>query len=132
MQSSSSSSSSPGLISTLGRSTIDLVAGYVISNLSESVFVKDWTEIFKSTEVTTSNAVIAMKAARVWLQLAFTTILSLEVRNLYTSPDTEDPMGGLMFMMAVGQQPKFWCRVEELFKDIKNKFMLDVNHSQSE
>lgn len=111
-------------ITLVGRSTIDLIAGTLVSMISEQIFHKKWDSVFMGKQSETNSVVLAMKSSRVWLQMAFTCLLSYEVRNLYTSADTEDPLGGLMYVLSVAQMPTFWQRVSEVAVILKNKLLM--------
>lgn len=109
------------LIATIFRSTFDLIAGTATANMSEHIFQKDFDSmsIDKANTTVSQNEVITAKAIRLWLQLLFTVFVSMELRGLYTSEETEDPTGGMVFIWSASQMPKFWERVQELSMQIR-------------
>lgn len=108
-----------GVLRCLFQSTMDLVSGHIISRTSEAIFSHAWADVWLSVENTKLKEVLVKKAARVFLQMAFTVIMSYEVRNLYANTSgLVDPLGGLMFIAGVSQQPKFWERMNDLSRSV--------------
>lgn len=118
-----------GIFSLLGRVTADLVIGKLVAGASENLFDRQWTDLMDSKETDDSNLVITKKFVRVWLQLAFTTLLAVEARGLYTDEDSDvDPTGGMFFMMSLEKMPKFWNRVDQLFLSLKQRLLVDIGN----
>lgn len=55
-------------------------------------------------------------------QAASTIFLGDELRNLLYPKDFEDPTGGVIFMLALGQQPILWDRLHSLFNFLDSKY----------
>ena len=118
------------LIATVVRSTFDLIAGTATANISEHIFQKDSDSMSMDKENTavSKSEVLYAKAIRIWLQLMFTVFVSLELRGLYTSEETEDPTYGMVFIWSASQMPKFWERVQELSMQLRARlFAAGIN-----
>jgi hypothetical protein len=118
------------LIATTFRVTFDLIAGTAAANMSEFIFQKDFDALTAGKEMTSvsNEEVLTAKAIRIWLQLLFTVFVDLELRGLYTSEDTVDPTGGMVFIWAASQMPKFWARVQELSVQLRSRlFSVGLN-----
>ncbi len=110
-----------GLFQCMFQSTMDLVCGHIVSRTSEAIFSHSWSDLWLGKDTNNSKSLLLKKGTRVWLQMAFTVILSYELRNLYANNSgLVDPLGGLMFIIGVGQQPKFWERMNDLSKSVYN------------
>lgn len=119
-----------GLFGILTRSTVDLTMGGLISFVSEKLFSNSWLDLVPSKDCSenTGNSILIKKMARVWLQMAFTALVSVEVRSMYaSSADTIDPLGGLLFILAVSQQPKFWERFKDLKESVYSRFIYKID-----
>lgn len=123
-----------GLFRCLFQSTLDLICGHVVSRTSEAIFSHSWTDLWLGKQDTSqSKGLLTKKATRVWLQLAFTVILSYELRNLYANNSgLTDPLGGMMFLASVSQQPKFWERLNDLSKSIYSMLIMDTQPMEAE
>lgn len=116
-----------GLFRSLFQSTLDVICGHVVSRTSEAIFSHSWSDLWLGKDTNNSKQLLTKKAVRVWLQLAFTVILSYEVRNLYANTSgLVDPLGGLMFIGSVVQQPKFWERLNDLSKSVYSMLIMDI------
>lgn len=111
------------LIATIIRCTFDLVAGTATANISEHIFHKDFDAVFTGKEGNVAESeIMTAKMIRVWMQMVFTIFMAMELRNLYTSEETEDPTGGMVFIWAASQMPRFWTKVQEMALMIRHKF----------
>lgn len=119
-----------GSMRCLFQATLDTISGHIIARTSEAIFSHSWADLWLGHTSNNSRQLLTKKAVRVWLQLAFTTILSYEIRGLYAdTSDLIDPLGGLFFMASVMQQPKFWERLNDLSKSV---YSLLITESEPE
>lgn len=107
-------------LNVLLRSTMDLVAGSLTGYISEYIFSKSWDSVFSTKkDAIPDERILTEKLTRVWLQMAFSAMVAFEVRSMYTFETTEDPTGGLMFIMSMSHlMPKFWGRVQEVLQNV--------------
>jgi len=121
-------------LNLLFRSTLDLLAGGTVALTSDYLFKNSWDlAISGEQERLDSSKILLLKTSRVWLQMAVTVLFSHELRNLYTTPDTVDPLGGLMFILPLASlMPAFWSKVTELFITAKIALLEQSMETSSE
>lgn len=116
------------------RSTLDLISGSLVALTSDFLFNNSWDiALAGKNERLEDSKILLMKTSRVWLQMVLTVLSAYEIRNLYTFPDTVDPLGGMMFMMPLGMlMPVFWKKVSDLFNVMKNDLLTEeIENSNS-
>lgn len=115
------------------RSTLDLISGSLVALTSDFLFNNSWDiALAGKNERLEDSKILLMKSSRVWIQMVMTVLSAYEVRNLYTFPDTVDPLGGMMFMMPLGMlMPGFWKKVSDLFNILKNNLLTDEIENSS-
>lgn len=110
---------------------MDLLLGVTIGSLADWLFSpgdattakKIWGYIQEATSAQlVDNETLLKEATRIFLQLAFTVLLSVETRGIFYGPTANDPLGGCVFIFSVFiSQPGFWLRVNELRYNLGNR-----------
>lgn len=120
-----------GLGSMIFQSTLDVAFGNLIARTSEAIFDNSWTDLYLESADNEDGAgrILTKKTLRVFLQLVFNVVVSYEVRSLYEPVDRIDPLGGMFFIYAVGNQPSFWKKVKELGDEVYNRLVLEANYA---
>lgn len=111
------------LIALCLHTCVDLVAGLAISKPINTFFsiqshIPPDNDFFKLALSTFAQACISMVAGD-------------SLRKLLWADPSSDPTGGIVFVLALWQQPIFWTKTQEIWELIINQFMTSGNDNST-
>lgn len=100
------------------HSTVDLFAGFGFASLINTFFTAHQKN---STQIQRLGSILA--------QACISMLVGESFRRLAWANPEDDPSGGIMFILSLGQQPMLWANLTGFFDDIGTNFLADSNNN---